>query len=183
MPESTAKVSLDEMTEHLRQLIKQEDETLWAQGDYLVEVHPTDDEFRKLAELLNRKQATLRIRQRVANEFPKATRGPVGTFTVYVELLKVPDPEARQAILRKRPVEEWTVTAMMGEVLAYLKSTGATRLAKEARRAGLRIGEYRVIAELSQFGLELTVTPYDGHADPVIVKAPAKLLINVPDGE
>ena len=182
MSEASARISLEEMAEHLRRLIKQEDETLWAQGDYLVEVHPTDDEFRKLAEILNRKETTLRTRQRVANEFPKATRGPVGTFTVYIELLKVPDPDARSAILRKRPVEEWTVTAMMGEVLAYLKSVGATRLAREARRAGLRIGEYRVIAELSQSGLELTVTPYDGRSDPVVIKAPAKLIINVTDG-
>jgi hypothetical protein len=153
-------MSFAELDEQFTSFIKQEDQTLWDQGDALVAYNPSDGEFVKLAEHHNRAVATLRQRMKVANEFKLGDR-EAGSFYVYVHLLKVHDPGKRRSILAEKPIGEWTVDAMTARVTQYLRDTGSTRRVFEMRRAGMRIGEYRVTGELDGLGLMLTISNGD----------------------
>jgi hypothetical protein len=153
-------MSFAELDEQFTSFIKQEDQTLWDQGDALVAYNPTDEEFTKLAEHHNRAVKTLKTRMKVANEFKPESRH-AGSFYVYAQLLKVNDPGKRQSILTERPPGEWTVDAMGARVTQYLRDTGSTRRVYDMRRAGMRLGEYRVTGELDGLGLMLTITNGD----------------------
>jgi hypothetical protein len=152
--------SFAELDDQFTQFIQQEDQTLWDQGDALVAYNPTDAEFEKLAEHHNRSVATLRTRMRVANEFKPGNRD-AGSFYVYVHLLKIHDPLKRASILAEKNLGDWTVDGMAARVAQYLRDTGATRRVYEMRRAGMRLGDYRVTGELDDNGLMLTVSNGD----------------------
>lgn len=141
------RISFAQLDAEFTEFIRQEDQTLWDQGDALVAYNPTDEEFVKLAEHHNRSVNTLRLRMRVANEFKKGQRN-AGSFYVYANLIKVHDPAKRASILAEKEIGDWTVDAMTGRVAQYLRDTGSTRRLYEMRRAGMRLGDYRVTGEL-----------------------------------
>lgn len=157
------RISFAELDAEFGEFIKQEDQTLWDQGDALVAYNPTDEEFVKLAEHHNRSVATLRQRMRVANEF-KTVRRDAGSFYVYVHLIKIHDPAKRAGVLAEKEPGDWTVDGMATRVAQYLRDTGATRRIPEMRRAGMRLGDYRVTGELDpgpSYSLMLTISNGD----------------------
>lgn len=174
-----SKISFAELDEEFTQFIKQEDMTLWEQGDALVTYNPTDEEFVKLAERHSRSVETLRKRMRVANEFKPGNRN-AGSFYVYAHLIKIQDPVKRASILAEKEIGDWTVDGMASRVAQYMRDTGSTRRVAEMRRAGMRLGDYRVVGELDTTGLMLTISNGDlSGATLVHERLGAKLLVQV----
>jgi hypothetical protein len=155
------RISFSELDSRFTDYIRREDQTLWAQGDELVRFNPSDAEFEKLAEHHSRSVGTLRLRMKVANEFPAESRD-VGAFSVYAHLVKIGDPAKRASILAEREPGGWTVDAMAQRVSQYLRDAGYTRRAADMRRAGMRLGDFKVSGQSDTPGNLLMITSNAG---------------------
>lgn len=117
----------DQFIRDMRALLGHEEESLWAQGDRLYEQRLDVEGLHKAAEILNRSVTTLRLRLKVATEFQEGTaipRIPSVSWTIYAELMRVHDKDARMRVWTQRPPEEWTLQAMKNAVYAELPKTG-----------------------------------------------------------
>lgn len=97
----------ESIIEKMTVLIQKEDETLWAQGDLLVEAHLGRHEMKKLADIVQRKPQTLELRRRVAIETPREKRNPNHSWSIYAIFVKIEDPATRWEMLFSR--DSWTV--------------------------------------------------------------------------
>lgn len=145
------------LIDQLKELCRQENDTLWKQGDLLVEAALNDEDMGKLAQILQLKAATLRDRERVSREFPANTRDTRHSWSVYRTLMRVSDAQDRRTILDAR--QEWTMEAMEIQVREWVKRQIGTDPSPvpHRTRSGMRLGNLRVIGQLVDGRLKLTI--------------------------
>lgn len=146
----------DDVITRMKALIKKEEISLWEQGDILKDAALSDEEMGKLAQILQRKVATLRHRERVSREIPPNMRDSRHSWSIYSILIRVPDQAERQRLLDSRL--EWTIESMELQVRQLLQA----KMGKEGklppkRRGGMRLGNVRVIGTLVGDRLKLVI--------------------------
>lgn len=170
----------EDLVTQMKELVAHEETSLWAQGDRLAEAHLGDAALGKLAQILQRKVATLRERERVAREFPPHTRDSRHSWTVYKVLTRIPNPEERAKLLNART--EWTVEAMETQVREWVRREAERQgivpgghLGRSKSRSGMRIGNIRVVGEL--VGDQLKITIETATDDAKLVDFPGELIL------
>jgi hypothetical protein len=147
----------DDLVTRMKKLIRTEEASLWEQGDLLKDAALSDEEVGKLAEILQRKVATLRHRERVSREIPPEMRDSRHAWTIYSILIRIPDQKDRKRLLNART--EWRVEDMEYQVRLVLEKMGGGRdgLDQVKRRGGMRLGNVRIIGTLVGDRLKLVI--------------------------
>jgi hypothetical protein len=154
----------------MRELLKVEDDSLFAQGDMLRAQGLDAAGMRKAAELLNRSVGTLRDRERISREFNEKSAIPrIGgvPWTAYLELARVVDPELRKKVWESQPASEWTMNAMKKAVYKTLPKAGSNR--RQVRT--FTFEGYKLVLEATGDGLSITTESPREIADDVTAYA------------
>ena len=155
----------DSFIEKMQELCRNESLCLFEMGDLLVQAQLTDEEMKKLAQVVQRKASTLRQRERVSREITKDMRDDKHSWTVYAELVRIPEKKDRITLLNSRT--EWTVEAMRKAVDDFIDTQSGRPRRVRVDKAGLKVGDVTVVAELSGDDLTITIKNPTGDVTPI----------------
>lgn len=153
-------MEFDKFIADMRELLRQEDLSLFAQGDMLRAQGLDAAGMRKAAEALDRSVGTLRDRERISREFNETSDIPRVdgvAWSVYLELARVVDPELRRQVWESKPASQWTLNTMKRAVYNVLPKSAPSK----RRTRTFTFEGYRLVLEATGDGLSITTESPD----------------------